>query len=1821
MSTKPTNLKTNLHRLFRKLIPRSARQVSTLNARCTILFLLVLLFTIEQLIPLNVFAQTPSSAERYSRFLTDPYEEYSFAEIEAKVAKIRSEGHAIPTGHPRIFITPSKRAALKQKIQQHYLDEMNALVAVADAAYGTTFTDTKAAAQPVILIEALIYQLGEIPGVNLSHTPEQYGKDAVRHLTSNTMINSYYKHLEYLALPLGYDWLYDLMTPAQRQVIATKMLQTAFPESKQIFDWNNPPGGRLLGALAIKGDPGVDQAQVNLALDDFYTGMVFGDPADTDMVKISQDNNLTLNHIFNAGGPGSEGMIYSTSWRPIYPFLLAWRDQTGEDYFKLPLFQNWPLHFTHSTGNEYEHQDKFAYSANDPWKQGGTRYTGVFTYLEVGLLQSNRDMSALMKYHRRTYAPNASQQLIYMLLSDPTLNMKSPKELDLAKTAHFDVVNSVFSRNSWEGIDSTWLMFQSPTWTNIRDLGPLNDLNIWKHGGMLLTKHEQAHDYDGGNRTNTLLLYDESTPGVTYIPQNVMDRAGNRWLGLSFKNGASIKQLSKDLPTYHEGLRYFEDEPEKYLYALGDGGQTFGSVAPTGTVESPPRTVDLDGWSRQLIWFRADSNDNPDHFIVMDRIKKDRNTLKEHLRFNFNMNPQIRNRRTNQNLGSGSKEFEGKWNYTNADRIVVTNTVKTGWGTAHGRLFIDTLLPHQTNYYRMGGVNERNIDVFGNLRTSALEVKGDPNSVKNILKGMWRVQVEPKVNNLENTYLHVMQATDASVENPDDAILIESADLIGTAVANNMALFSPTETEIVNNSVVLPAGVSGTYRLLIADLSPSTAYSVVIGGTRYNKVASMAGTIYLENIRLESGRSISISSDANGSPIARFTADPTTGEAPSLVSFNASTSHDADGSITSYTWNFGDGSNGNGRTVSHTYANAGTYTVKLTVKDNDGNTSSTTKTIQVTPPAVVPPTASFTANVTSGEAPLVVGFNASGSSDSDGSITGYAWNFGDGSNGNGRTASHTYTKAGTYIVKLTVTDNDGNISSTTKTIQVTPPAIVPPTASFTANVTSGEAPLVVGFNASGSSDSDGNIVDYTWNFGDGSNGNGRTVSHTYTDAGTYTAMLTVRDNDGETSSATKVIQVKPATVVPPKANFIVDTISGEAPVTVNCDASSSVDSDGKIVSYSWDFGDGAKGNGVKVSHTCDEAGTFTVTLTVTDDDGMSDSSSRTIVVTEPKDTITTFPVKLTGKNLPEEATVSLDVEKPSVTGETATLTLMVFDPDHAREGALRINGHGPIVLFGKLARYKYNGKTVAIPLTTPTEWWQNGPNTLQFVHTSTGGFYIKSATVEFQNGDGSPTTFPVSLKGKNLPEEATVNLRVSKPSLASGTAALTMMVFDPDIAKEGTLEINGHEPITLFGNLARFKYDRKTVPITFNTPADWWKDGLNTLRFVHAKTGGYVIENASVSFEISKSADDLVVSNLQADTINTAKPYEFFDLEVGARMYTDRVYKFVTLPDTFSGHKAIRTGNNDKASETSNSDFLTFDVHQDVNIYIIYTNFHSTIEQDWLNDANGWNLVDYEIVTNLSGPEAKRLVRKKLFRKGSVKLSGNGASSSMYNVVIVPASHESKVAVAKVKAALSSHDSVVTAEASKSENAAGSLDFDNPDYPGTPVSWTVYEDGEDTTIARWNQYNGGVVKNIDGGVDGSGRAIEVSGDIESDVFRLGQKDGSDWDNDKESFAEFSMALEEPGSGAIYFQVETNAGIKYLVYTDNGTVESQDPDLIYVSLEDIADGKWHKIFRDLEGDLKTVHPDSQLRSVKGLFVYGSAKLDDIKLLDFATGQIN
>lgn len=158
----------------------------------------------------------------------------------------------------------------------------------------------------------------------------------------------------------------------------------------------------------------------------------------------------------------------------------------------------------------------------------------------------------------------------------------------------------------------------------------------------------------------------------------------------------------------------------------------------------------------------------------------------------------------------------------------------------------------------------------------------------------------------------------------------------------------------------------------------------------------------------------------------------------------------------------------------------------------------------------------------------------------------------------------------------------------------------------------GRAPATVQFSAAGSTDSDGRLQSYVWSFGDGGVGNGETVSHTYADGGNFTVSLTVTDEDGarHTTSSTVVV---PATNQPPVAVIAVSAERGVVPFTVEFSGANSTDPDGSIASYQWNLGAGSTGSTAVARRTFNQPGEYTVTLTVTDNEGLAASKTVTVV--------------------------------------------------------------------------------------------------------------------------------------------------------------------------------------------------------------------------------------------------------------------------------------------------------------------------------------------------------------------------------------------------------------------------------------------------------------------------------------------------------------------------------------------------------------------------------------------------------------------------------
>ena len=285
----------------------------------------------------------------------------------------------------------------------------------------------------------------------------------------------------------------------------------------------------------------------------------------------------------------------------------------------------------------------------------------------------------------------------------------------------------------------------------------------------------------------------------------------------------------------------------------------------------------------------------------------------------------------------------------------------------------------------------------------------------------------------------------------------------------------------------------------------------------------------------------------------------------------------------SYDWDFGDGNSSTAQSPRHTYAKAGTYTVKLTANSAYGcsTVETTTATVNDLPTAGFNNSTVCLGNATS---------FTNTSSISSGTLT-YSWNFGDGSTSTATSPSHTYSSAGNYTVTLMATAN-GCSNSYTTTVVVNDV----PTADFTtANVCVG--------NAMSFSNYSGGATKYSWNFGDGSAASTATKpSHTYTASGNFTVTLTAENAAGCTDTKSVSVTVFGT----PTADFSAsDACAGTAVSFTNKSSTGS---------YLWNFGDGGASTTTSPSHTYKSAGTYTVMLTVKNSNGCESSTSSQITI-------------------------------------------------------------------------------------------------------------------------------------------------------------------------------------------------------------------------------------------------------------------------------------------------------------------------------------------------------------------------------------------------------------------------------------------------------------------------------------------------------------------------------------------------------------------------------------------------------------------------------
>ncbi len=342
----------------------------------------------------------------------------------------------------------------------------------------------------------------------------------------------------------------------------------------------------------------------------------------------------------------------------------------------------------------------------------------------------------------------------------------------------------------------------------------------------------------------------------------------------------------------------------------------------------------------------------------------------------------------------------------------------------------------------------------------------------------------------------------------------------------------------------------------------------------------------------------------NANPVIGSGTWPTTGSEGVSVSFVGVATDPGSFDTLTYAWSWGDGETSTGASASHTWATEGSYTVTLTVTDDDGGTVSTSQTMVIANVAPVIGSISATSPLAEGETATFTGT----ATDVAGDTLTYTWDYGDGTTGTGDSSTHAYADNGSYTVTLTVTDDSGatDVSTTTLTVSNADPVIG--SGSWP---TTGAEDIAVDFVGVATDAGTTDTLTYTWNWGDGTTSTGATASHTWAEDGAYTVTLTVTDDDGGSTTTTQEMVISNVAPVITSITATTPLIEGDTGAFAGMATDVATDT----ITYTWEYGDGATGTGAETTHIYTDDGTFTVTLTATDDGGLLSTATTTVEVT------------------------------------------------------------------------------------------------------------------------------------------------------------------------------------------------------------------------------------------------------------------------------------------------------------------------------------------------------------------------------------------------------------------------------------------------------------------------------------------------------------------------------------------------------------------------------------------------------------------------------
>jgi len=749
------------------------------------------------------------------------------------------QDYTVRKGHPRLLITPENRP------------EMVAKAKAAPKLFQRAITQADKGSGPGVIVACgAIHQLGAIPGFKYAMAPEEYGRKGVKLLMSvvrarNAEVTWKYDKLR-LSVPCGYDWLYPLLTASQRKAIVSELIRLAgdagsTAKTVRLSGANAPAGlQRMTMGLAFHGD-GVDDPAAKRIVDSTFKQIWWNADKGRTWPSVLQMVLLL------EGGGWTEGANYFGFNYKCFPDVAAWKTATGQDYFaRMGYFRAIPYWMAHAVLPNMPPPRKGGYLKPEVLPVGRYHARGVSPVRILAsatgyLSQADPVGASLAKWWIKRYPGggwfNSPGLVSGVLIGDPRVKLRSPAELKLPRTLVMRGLNLVFMRSAWGDPDATVVGFGNNRFHTYRS-ETHNALCLWKNGGHLFPyrgyaaghyyyQHRAVPDnnvvyYKGGD-----VIVVPHVTGVTMPPRKIV--------------GSALEI----------GTLVVHSVPGQIDYIVGECGKGFAGQL----VKRSERT---------LVYLRSDRGSRSDYLVVRDRTETKSPEIVPHVVFQSVLEPKVGpDWRTEQ---TGQAVLPGQWRIDDSPCVTITNDhayKNRAKPRAHARAFLRTLVPKSTSVIKVGGEGHAMDDLEGKAATKRPwgDIGGSKASLAARIAhaGLWRFHVVPKAKATKHLFLHAIEATDSKVTRPGVIALLKGTGAIGVQIGPNVVLFSEDDGPLSSATVTVAAQ---TTRIVIGDLKPGAGYSVVAGKKTTAAVASSAGSLLVNDVRLAPGQSVQITSSA-----------------------------------------------------------------------------------------------------------------------------------------------------------------------------------------------------------------------------------------------------------------------------------------------------------------------------------------------------------------------------------------------------------------------------------------------------------------------------------------------------------------------------------------------------------------------------------------------------------------------------------------------------------------------------------------------------------------------------------------------------------------------------------------------------------------------------------------------------------------------------------------------------------------------------------------------------------------------------------------------